>query len=51
MMYFEWIVGALGAIVVYMLLGYLWAWWSERGAPPPSEQRRPRQHQPENDED
>jgi hypothetical protein len=29
-MYYEWIVAALGVIVVYMLLAYAWAWWSER---------------------
>jgi hypothetical protein len=28
--YYEWIIAALGVIVVYMLLGYAWAWWSER---------------------
>jgi len=30
MMYALWIEGALVAIVVYMLLGYAWAWWIER---------------------
>lgn len=30
MMYYEWILAALGVIVAYMLLGYLWAWWTER---------------------
>lgn len=30
MMYYEWIAAALAAIIVYMLLGYLWAWWVER---------------------
>ncbi len=30
MMYYEWIIAALGVIVVYMLLGYAWTWWSER---------------------
>lgn len=28
MMYFEWIMAALGVIVVYMLLGYAWVWWT-----------------------
>ncbi len=30
MMYYEWIMAALGIIVVYMLLGYAWVWWTER---------------------
>ncbi len=30
MMYYEWIIAALLVIVVYMLLGYLWAWWKGR---------------------
>lgn len=30
MMYYQWIVAALGVIVVYMLLAYLWAWWTGR---------------------
>ena len=30
MMYYEWIMAALGVIVVYMLLGYAWVWWTER---------------------
>lgn len=30
MMYFEWIMAALGVIVVYMLLGYAWVWWTAR---------------------
>lgn len=30
MMYLEWIMAALAAIVVYMLAGYAWAWWTER---------------------
>jgi hypothetical protein len=31
MTYLDWITAALAVIVVYMLLGYAWAWWSERG--------------------
>lgn len=31
MLYLDWIMAALAVIVVYMLLGYAWAWWSERG--------------------
>ena len=50
MMYVEWIIAALGAIVAYMLFGYLWAWWSERGSARQSEQRRAREHQPKNGE-
>ncbi len=30
MMYYQWIMAALGVIVVYMLLGYAWVWWTER---------------------
>jgi len=30
MIYFEWILAALGVIVIYMLLGYAWAWWNDR---------------------
>ena len=30
MMYYEWIFAALGVIVAYMLLGYAWAWWTQR---------------------
>ncbi len=30
MMYYEWIMAALGVIVIYMLLGYAWVWWTER---------------------
>jgi len=30
MLYLDWIMAALAAIVVYMLLAYAWAWWSER---------------------
>lgn len=30
MMYFQWIAAALLVIVVYMLLGYLWLWWTTR---------------------
>jgi hypothetical protein len=30
MMYYEWIVAALGVVVVYMLLAYAWAWWKGR---------------------
>ncbi len=41
MMYVDWIIAALGAIVAYMLLGYVWAWWSDRRAPGGSQQRRP----------
>ena len=26
MMYVEWIMAALGVIVIYMLLGYAWMW-------------------------
>jgi len=29
-MYYEWIAAALGVIVVYMLLGYVWVWWTAR---------------------
>ncbi|GBE43920.1 hypothetical protein BMS3Bbin10_02003 [bacterium BMS3Bbin10] len=29
-MYYQWIVAALGVVVVYMLLGYGWALWVER---------------------
>ena len=29
-MYYEWIIAALGVIVVYILLGYAWTWLSER---------------------
>jgi hypothetical protein len=29
MIYYEWIIAALGVIVVYMLLGYAWAWWGD----------------------
>ncbi len=29
-MYYEWIMAALGVIVIYMLLGYAWVWWTER---------------------
>jgi hypothetical protein len=34
MMYFEWIMAALGVIVVYMLLGYSWVWWTTRKGKP-----------------
>ncbi len=30
MMYVEWVIAALGVIVIYMLLGYAWVWWTER---------------------
>ena len=30
MMYYEWIMVALGVIVVYFLLGYAWLWWTTR---------------------
>ena len=30
MMYYEWIIAALGVIIVYMLLGYAWARWRAR---------------------
>lgn len=30
MMYYEWIVAALGVIAAYMIVGYLWAWWRRR---------------------
>ncbi len=33
MMYYEWIMAALGVIVVYMLLGYAWLWWTARRKP------------------
>lgn len=34
-MYYEWIAAALGVIVVYMLLGYVWVWWTARRKKPP----------------
>ncbi|MCH8240365.1 MAG: hypothetical protein IIB62_10020 [Proteobacteria bacterium] len=30
MLYYQWIVAALGVIVIYMLLGYGWVLWSKR---------------------
>lgn len=30
MMYAIWIEAALAIIIVYMLMGYAWAWWVER---------------------
>lgn len=30
MMYYQWIVAALGVIVAYMLFGLVWAWWTQR---------------------
>lgn len=30
MMYLDWIMAALAALVVYMLPGYAWALWTER---------------------
>ncbi len=33
MMYFEWIIAALGVFVVYFLLGYAWLWWTARRTP------------------
>lgn len=30
MMYYQWILAALGVIVVYMLLAYAWMWWTGR---------------------
>lgn len=30
MIYLDWIIAALAALVVYMLLGYAWALWTER---------------------
>jgi len=30
MMYYEWVLAALGVIVIYMLLGYAWTWWNDR---------------------
>lgn len=27
MMYYQWVVAALGVIVIYMVAAYVWAWW------------------------
>lgn len=56
MLYAEWILAALGVIVVYTLLGYAWVLWIDRkpgpGRPhPPSEHRRLGDHQPIDDQD
>ncbi len=34
MMYFEWIIAALGVIVVYFLIGYAGVWWTARQRKP-----------------
>lgn len=39
MIYYQWIIAALGVIVVYMLLGYGWVWWKvQREARPERKQ-------------
>lgn len=30
MMYYQWIVAALGVIVIYMVAVYVWAWWIDK---------------------
>lgn len=29
MMYYQWVVAALGVIVIYMVAAYVWAWWTK----------------------